>query len=131
MNREAVDAIRLGFADGLQDEAEVIIGYTANLLPDLPPLGKGLKFSGAAVTYVDGKKVSTGRGTAPRGAKPRGIGTVLGFGWPGLWRELGNAHQPPRPTLTPAMAARVQGGMDAVPRHIKRRLAGVRSRRAR
>jgi hypothetical protein len=130
MNREAVDALRLGWADGVQEEAEAIVATAAQRIPDVDIIGKGLKFSGAAVTYVDGKKVA-GKGTAPRGmasAAATSVVTVLGFGFPGRFREVGTVRQPPRPTLTPAMAARVQGGMRAIPLRIIKRLARVRSR---
>jgi hypothetical protein len=128
MNREAVDALRLGWADGTQEEAEAIVATAAQRIPDVPPIGRGLKFSGAAVTYVDGKKVA-GKGTAPRGAAPAsGVVTILGFGFPGRFREVGTVRQPPRPTLTPAMTGRVQGGMRAIPLRLVKRLAKVRSR---
>lgn len=125
MNRQAVDAIRLGFADGLQEEGEAIIAAAAPRIADAPPYGRGLKFSGKAATYVDGKKVA-GQGTAPRGQGGTGTVTIVGFGWPGYWYELGTVKQAPHPVLTPAMAARVNGGMGAIPRRIIRRLAGVR-----
>jgi hypothetical protein len=126
MNREAVDAIRLGYADGLQEEAEAIIAAAAQRINDAEPTGRGLKFSGMATTYVEGKRVA-GSGTPPRGQVPKaGTVTILGFGWPGWWYETGTIKQAPRPVLTPAMAAAVSGGMAAVPRRIIRRLAGVR-----
>lgn len=126
MNREAVDAIRLGFADGMQEEGEAIIAAAAPRISDAEPTGRGLKFSGKATTYVDGKRIA-GTGTPPRGQVPRaGTVTIVGFGWPGYWYETGTIKQAPRPVLTPAMVARVSGGMAAVPRRIVRRLAGVR-----
>lgn len=130
MNREALTAIQLGYADGMQDEAEAILARAAPTLPDAPPYGKGVVRSGRAVTYVNGQKVSTAPGTAPlRGINRQGVVTVVGYGFPMRFFELGTINQPARPRLTPAMVAEVQGGMGAIPKRIIKRLAGVRSRR--
>lgn len=126
MNRAAIDAIRLGYADGMQEVGEAILARAEPHVPDEPPIGKGLVQTGAAVTYVDGQKVA-GRGTMPRsGRTNQGIMTAVGYGFPGRFNEVGTVHQPARPFLTPAIAAEVRGGMGAIPRRILRRLANVR-----
>ncbi len=82
--------------------------------------------SGAAATYIDGRKVA-GTGSAPRGqARKLGVTTIVGYGFPGRFNEVGTVNQPARPFFTPAMAAEVQGGMGAIPLRIIRRLANVR-----
>lgn len=128
MNRAAVDALGLGWADGTQEVAEKILERARPRVADRPPIGQGLVKSGSAVTYVDGKKVaSVGPTGAPRGAVPKqGVVTIVGYAFPGRFQEVGTVHQAARPVLTPAMVAEIQGGIAAIPRRILKRLANVR-----
>lgn len=113
LNREAVEAIRLGYADGLQAVGEAILERTRPVVPDAPSYGVGLVDTGQAVTYVDRKKVA-GQGSAPRGSVPKELGTVVGYGFPGRFNEVGTVKQPPRPFLTPGFAATAAEGGDMI-----------------
>lgn len=127
MNREAVSAIRLGEADGLQAAGERIQSLVRP--PDAEPYGKGLVKASGVATYVDGKKVA-GVGTAPRAAIPKVMGTVLGWGFPARFNELGTVRQPARPFFTPAMQEGLPEVAGDVAQAIEQRLQGVADRRA-
>ena len=125
MNRQAVDAIWLGYADGMQQVGLNVLERTQPRVPDQPPIGKGLVRSGRAVTYVSGKKVA-GTGTAPREARTGvGIVTVVGYGFPGFFNEVGTVHQPPRPFFTPGMVEEVPSAAPVCAAGIERRLEAV------
>ena len=125
MNRAAFDAIRLGMADGGQAVGERIVA-SANP-PDAEPFGRGLVKAGRAVTYLDGRKVA-GTGTAPRGAIPGGgQATVVGFGFPGRFQELGTVHHAAQPFLTPAIQGEAPNIDDRYAQGIRARLALVRT----
>lgn len=127
MNRQAVDAIWLGYADGMQQVGLNVLERTRPRVPDRPPIGKGLVKSGRATTYVNGQKVA-GTSNAPRASHPPGgIITVIGYGFPGRFNEVGTIHQPARPFLTPGMAAEVPSAGPAAAVAIERRLRKVRS----
>lgn len=127
MNREALDAITLGSADGLQLVGERIIEAAGPNVPDEPPLNVGLVDRHGVATYVNGKKVA-GNGTVPRsGRQPTGIMTVFGYGFPARFNETGTIHQPARPFLTPAAAGTVPGTAEVVAETISRRLTAVRA----
>jgi hypothetical protein len=124
LNREAVEAIRLGSADGLHAAAEAIQDTVRP--PDAEPYGRGLVKREGTATYVDGKKVA-GTGTAPRGAAGQGIVTVFGWGFPARFNELGTSRQPARPFFTPAVAAGIAQAAPEVAEGITLRLRRVRS----
>jgi hypothetical protein len=128
MNRAALDAIRLGAADGGQRAGELVLELAAPNVPDQEPFGRGLVRSGKAVTYVDGKKVA-GTGSAPRGASGAlgTISTVVGYGFPGRFQELGTINHAPQAFLTPAMSSATGGQVDdRYADGIRARLATVR-----
>jgi HK97 gp10 family phage protein len=127
MNREALGVILREYADGMQAVGEQIIVAANPRVPDAPPLGAGLVKTGAAVTYVEGKKVA-GSGTAPRGSVPRtGVTTVVGYGFPGRFQEVGTQHQPARPFFTPAMASVIPDAPKTVASRIGKALRSLRS----
>jgi hypothetical protein len=129
MNREAVAAIRLGEADGLQAAAERIQALVQP--PDAAPYGKGLVQGGGVVTFVDGKRVaSSGKGSPPRRDIPKVMGTVFGWLFPARFNELGTVRQPARPFFTPAIQEGLPDVADEVAEAIEQRLQGVADRRA-
>jgi hypothetical protein len=126
MNREALDAINLGAADGLQDMGEQVLAVAQPHVWDRTPKGQGIIETGKAVTYVNARKVA-GTGSAPRGAAVRGlIVTVVGYDFPARFQETGTSKQAAKPVLTPAMAEVAPHGGDNMTAFIKRRLGGVR-----
>lgn len=127
MNRAALDAIKLGAADGGQAAGELVLQLADGQVPDREPYGRGLVKTGKVATYVDGKKVA-GTGSAPRGAGvPVGTVTFVGYGFPGRFQELGTVHHAAQPFLTPAMAEGTGGEVDdRYADGIRARLAAVR-----
>jgi len=123
MNREAVEAIRLGYADGLHATAEDIQDRVRP--PDAAPYGKGLVKREGTATYVGGKKIA-GTGTPPRAAIPKDIGSVFGWGFPARFQELGTSRQPARPFFTPAVQAGIAEAAPTVAEHVGAALAKVR-----
>lgn len=130
INREAVDAIRLGWADGTQEVGERIIATARPNVPDAPPLGKGLLGGGMVVTLVDRRKIAGAGPTAkiPRSgrAPAQGIVTYVGYGYPGRFAELGTSHSAPEPFLTPAMGEELGGAGAVVAHKIEQHLKRVR-----
>lgn len=58
------------------------------------------------ISYLDGKKVGGDPGVEKPKAflvRGRGASVAAGFGFPGRFNEMGAAHQPARPFLTPAV----------------------------
>jgi hypothetical protein len=128
MNRAALDAIKLGAADGAQAAGELVLRVAEPLVPDREPFGRGLVKTGKVVTYVDGRKVA-GTGTAPRRDPPPPVGTCtyVGYGFPGRFQELGTVQHPAQPFLTPSMASASGGEVDdRYAQGIRARLAAVR-----
>lgn len=131
MNREAVDALTLGAADGMQAMGVRIV-EAANP-PDAAPWGKGLVGGGTAITMVDRKKVA---GYGPlrvgRSQRPPAVGVVTFVGWsfPGRLQELGTAHHPAQPFLTPSFQQEVPEVADEVANAIEARLKRIRNRPA-
>jgi hypothetical protein len=114
LNRQQVDHVKLAIADGLFEVGQQIIEVAAANAPDSPydpyPLGEGLVKQGGVLAYVDGKKVAgwSQRGTQPK--KPRALRSsrkavqvAAGYGFPGLFVELGTVRSRAQPFLTPAM----------------------------
>jgi hypothetical protein len=131
INREAVEAIRLGAADGLHAVGVATIERARPNVPDAPPLGQGLTGGGMVVTVVDRRKVA---GYGPTAKLPRsdpgpksGIVTYLGYTFPSRFNELGTTHQPARPFFTPALAAESPSAGTVVAPAIAKRLAKVRT----
>ena len=126
MNRQAVTAIGLGYADGMQAVGERVLELARPHVPDRPPLGKGLVASGRATTYIDGKQVGGRTGAPKRTVPQQGVATVIGYGFPGRFLEVGTHEITPRPWLTPAMAEEVPGAGEVVAASIDKKLKGVR-----
>lgn len=128
MNREAVGALLVGYADGLHQVGLDVIA--AAHVPDAPPLGVGLVNKWGVATVAVGKRVASSGpvGNIPReGAAPKGsITTVVGYGFPGRFVELGTSDTAPQPFLTPAIGAVVGGAGATVAESIKAHLAKVR-----
>lgn len=108
LNRNAIHEMLLAVADGASELARTVIDVAEP--PDATPIGAGLVTSGGYLTHVNGQKID-GWGQDGKQPKPpraarvsRGIGvvTVIGFGFPGRFQELGTIHHPPQPFLTPA-----------------------------
>jgi hypothetical protein len=115
-NRAALDAAWLAVADGLLAVGQAIVDEAHP--PDAPPYGQGLVNRGAAGVWVNGKKVG-GEAAKPRGIRVREYAMVgvAGFDFPARFQELGTAHQPARPFLTPA-ANQVKGTSPAIIRDV-------------
>lgn len=114
LNRSMLTALRMGFADGVEEIAKTIV-ETADP-PDATPFGRGLVTDGGWLVYDGPRKVAGGslRGLQPK--KPRAFGVrgtagivgIAGFGFPARFQETGTVHQPARPFFTPAVL-RVKG----------------------
>lgn len=130
MNREALDAIRLGQADGLEAIGEQIVAVATPRAPDAEPYGKGLVGGGSVVTFVDRRKVASfgPLSRIPRSGRVPPVGTVsvVGFGFPGRLRETGTIYVPASPFLTPSVAEVIPSAADLVAVAIRGRLKGVR-----
>lgn len=126
LNRQVVDELVLGYADGLQAVGEMIIA--AAHPPDATPYGKGLVKGGRVTTYFGGKRIA-GKGTPSRGSiLQRGLVTIVGFLFPGRFQEVGTQHQPARPFLTPAFVGVIgYAAVNTIVRAMQARLRLVRS----
>lgn len=137
INRAALDEVTGGLADGVFDIARAIMRVAESRAPDATPFGEGLVMRGAAATFVGRKRTHQVRtdgqgGTVP---KPRGstrlvegqVYGIVGFGFPGMFQELGTVHHGAQPFLTPA-ASEVVGGEANVrlSKAMQRRLRGER-----
>lgn len=108
VNRKAFADWQLGVADGLFEAGKAAL--EATIVPDAPPYGQGLVEGGGVLSWLDGKKVG---GTTIGGkaiAKPRGLKTgrgeavtIVGFGFPGRFVELGTVDTGAEPFLTPGV----------------------------
>jgi hypothetical protein len=130
LNRQTLDAITRGVADGLFAMARGIVEGAE--VPDLPPLTVGLIETGGALVYVDGKVVdATGIGgkavRKPRAVKIRDLrGEVVaigGYGFPARLVELGSIHNTPHPFLTPQLMATVSDAEGFIRAATAKRLA--------
>lgn len=119
-NRRTFGALRVGLADGILQVAETIVGV-ANP-PDDPKTAEVIeKFAGA---WIDGRKVG-GNAPKPRREIPKqGIVAIAGYGFPGRFQETGTIHQPPRPTLVPAVDAVTPNTGPIMAPLVQRRMAG-------
>lgn len=130
MNREALDAITLGAADGLHALGVRVVERARPIAPDAPPIGKGLPGGGMVVTQVRRKKVA---GYGPTAKLPRrdpapkeAVATWIGFTFPGRFQETGTVNMPANPFLTPSLAAEAPSAGEAAAAGIKAKLRGVK-----
>ena len=130
-NRGAVDAVRLGVADGLYDLGHAVVWNARP--PDAEPYGVGLITRGGVMAWVDGKIVAReGKdGKAPR--KPRalrlarpGITICVGWGFPARFVELGTILHAAQPFLTPAFYAELPSAERYIRPRLKFRLSRIR-----
>lgn len=138
INRAALDEIEGGLADGVFDIARAIAVVAASRAPDAPPYGEGLTDAGGAAVWVRARKVresTTGPGgkvDKPRSLTLKSAGAaivgVVGFGFPGMFLELGTIRMRARPFLTPA-AIEILGNQAQLllSKAMQRRLKGERS----
>lgn len=130
MNREALDAIRLGQADGLEAVGEAIIAVATPRAPDAAPYGKGLVGGGSVVTMVDRRKVASfgPLSRIPRSGRVPAVGTVsvVGFSFPGRFKETGTIYNPAEPFLTPSVAEVIPDAAALVAAAVAKRLQRVR-----
>ena len=137
INRAALDEVMGGLADGVSAIGGRILLHATLRAPDATPFGVGLVKSGAALTFVGKKRVFQRRGDGgtttvrkPRGSAGLRDGKVLGvvgFGFPGMFQELGTVNHAAQPFLSPA-AAQVVGSEAHVElsKAMQRRLRGER-----
>lgn len=108
LNRQKFEGVRLVLADGLLEAGRQMVLEISNAAPDATPYGVGLLNQGAAIGYVDGKKIGDvsldGRAPRkPRGARvKKGLTTIVGWGFPGRFLEFGTSKMAARPFFTPA-----------------------------
>lgn len=137
INRAALDEVMGGLADGVSEISSRILLHAALRAPDAPVKGEGLVRRNAAITFVGKKRVFQRRGDGGTGTvrKPRGstglregqVYGIVGFGFPGMFQELGTVNHAAQPFLTPA-AAQVVGSEAhvALSTAMQRRLRGER-----
>jgi hypothetical protein len=127
LNRQALDAITLGFADALGELAVRVLDAAAPNVPDEPPYGKGLVETGDWGVWVRGKKVAGGARKPKGQIKPAdGIVMVVGYGWPGHYAEEGTIHEPARPFLTPAVLQTMPDSGGVMKDQVGQRLRSVK-----
>lgn len=131
VNREVLDELVLGYADGLHEVGLRIVERAKPTVPDREPIGRGLVEGGSVVTFVNRKRVAVeGKATRLRadGLPPRAtVATIVGYPFPGLLVELGTSHSAPEPFVTPAFGAELGGAAEVVTGKIRQHLAKVRS----
>lgn len=124
--RSALTTLGVAVADGLLEVGRTIVEVADPPdSPDLPyPTGEGLPLQGGVLVYAEGKKVAgwSQRGLQPK--KPRAAETpkgavvaIVGFGFPGRFKEGGTVNDPASPFLSPAL--------DQTAPHIGEIMAGV------
>jgi hypothetical protein len=113
LNRGKLDAAVLAVADGFLEVGKTIVELAGESAPDSPydpyPTGQGLPNQGGVLVSVNGAKTAgwSQRGTQPkmpraaRGMK-QGIVTIVGFGYPARFAEMGTVRTPAHPFLAPA-----------------------------
>lgn len=107
VNYGALDAMRQGIAEGLDDFGSTVIERARPNVPDEPPIARGLVNTGGWATYIDGRKVG-GHSTVRLGRKNplkvprRGIVLYVGYDFPAYFLEMGTVKMRARPFLTPA-----------------------------
>lgn len=105
LNRASLDQVDVAVADGLSAvSAAVLVDADP---PDQTPYGVGLVRNGGYLTYVRDKKVGGFGldGRQPR--KPRAVRvkdstdlqTIVGYGFPGRFQQLGTLRQPAQPFI--------------------------------
>lgn len=108
LNRDALTAVGLAVADGLEQVVKSIV--TEAHPPDATPYGEGLVTRGGWLVYHGSKKVGGGSLEGKQPKKPRalrvrgttGITAIAGFGFPGRFQELGTVNHGAQPFLWPA-----------------------------
>lgn len=139
INLAALDEVKAGLADGVFDLARAIVVVAENNAPE-GELPKGRRYHlaemGGAEVYVGGKRTHEYSSTGRRPDLPKGVGVrarggiigIAGFGFPGMFVEMGTVNMPAQPFLTPA-ASDVLGSEARVilSAAMMRRLAGQRS----
>lgn len=107
VNRQALDAIRRGFVEGMAEQGRAVIADTNP--PDDDPIGQGLVAEGDWGVWADGKKVA-GTARKPRGANVKtGVTLLAGYPFPARFNEIGTVHQPGRPFFTPTVLRDLPG----------------------
>lgn len=128
MNRAALAALTLGYADGLHEVGLAV--HEAASVPDAPPYGRGLIARWGVATVVNRRRVASAGPVTniPRDGilPPASIGTVVGWGFPGRFLELGTVDTAAQPFLTPAMGSVTGGAGAVVAAKIEQHLAKVR-----
>jgi len=136
INRAALDEVQAGWADGVFDITRAIMRVAESRAPDATPYGEGLVERGAAIVWVGRKRThqvrtdgQTGTVRKPRGSSRLGPSVlgIVGFGFPGMFQELGTVHHRAQPFLTPA-AAEIVGSEAKIllSKAMQRRLKGQR-----
>lgn len=125
LNKQALNAIAQGFAEGMGALGQAIIEITTP--PDAEPFGEGLVTTGDWGVWAGTKKVG-GTASRPRGVKlsKTGITLIAGYGFPGRFQELGTIHQPARPFFTPSVVEEIPQTEEHLKRPVQRALKGVR-----
>jgi hypothetical protein len=102
LNRQALDALTRGVADGLGEMAQTIVDDARP--HDAPPYGEGLIEAGDYGVWANGKKVD-GTANKPRAAKIKKgeVVAVGGYGFPARFHEMGTIDTPSFPFLTPSL----------------------------
>ena len=111
INRKALDAVTLIFADGVLAFGKAAIRDTHP--PDAPPHGQGLVRHGGTIVYYKGKKIGHWSSDGTNVKKPRSLGVsgqevvgAVGFPPPARWDELGTVNQAAKPFFYPSMMGR-------------------------
>jgi hypothetical protein len=125
LNKQALNAIAQGFAEGMGALGQAIIEITKP--PDAAPFGEGLVTTGDWGVWAGTKKVG-GTATKPRGVKlsKTGITLIAGYDFPGRFQELGTIHQPARPFFTPSVVEEIPQTEEHLKPPVQQALKGVR-----
>lgn len=129
LNRSRMNEVQAALADGVAVFLEACAQEASGRAPDATPQGVGLVDAWGWMVYVNGKKVADGSGDGTVVKPPRdlrisrtaGIAGAIGFGFPARFQEIGTAHQPARPFLSPAV-------MSVVPRFEELMQQGIAGR---
>jgi hypothetical protein len=144
LNQERLGDVVFIVADGFFEAGRVIVERASAHAPDYPyptkrfpfGLGEGLPRQGGVLVYAGNKKTHgfSLRGDQPK--KPRSVkestakhsvATVVGFGFPARFNELGTIRMPAHPFLGPARdAVGTQGVVNIVGSVTRPRLRGPR-----
>jgi hypothetical protein len=120
-NRKALDAIRQGYVDGLEEIGKVLIEQTEPLDDPATPE----KIVGDWGVWADGRKVA-GTAAKPRAADTKkGLTLLAGFPFPMRFDEIGTIHQPPRPRFSPTLSVVIPGSGRYVSIAVRKATAGI------